>query len=213
MNKNEVIIDGKVYQLIDEGDGDKMTKQNNEVVKNEQVTDNSMSPMSLIKQTLQMQGEHGKAIVETISYMESMNAETSQRFEEIESVQKELEKKITLSRGEQSRVKSAVMSTSISITNDFFKNRVSEALWNAKRGHTLRLVYMMLKDMFEVSSYTEISHVDYEKAMYFINNLSVEDFPRSYYRLTPKMKDTAEKYNDVVRHIQFGESSGQIDMF
>lgn len=139
--------------------------------------------------------------------------QTEQKFNEIGEMQAHLEKEITLNRGEVGRLKSLVMRKSEELVANFFKNGVSEELYNSKRGHTISYIWIVLKDFYNVATYPEISHVEFENAMNFVAGLEIEDFPEAYYRLPPKMREIAVKNKDRVRHIHFGENSNQNHLF
>lgn len=141
--------------------------------------------------------------------MKQMKAELGGDIQELREVQESLKRNITLTRGEEGRLKSAVYKKSIEITKDFFKKDVSEELFNSKRGHTIAYIWTVLKDSYDVSTYPQIPHVEFENAMDKIMKLTVEDFPESYYRLTPKMQKIAGREGDTALHIYFGESADQ----
>lgn len=196
-----------------------MIKDNNNVEGSLQIDSTNLSEMELIKQTLMSQNEHGNAIVKTINYMESMNKKVDSKFNQIDQettemreMQAKLEKEITLKRGEQGRLKSAVLRKSEILTHQFFKNGVTNKLWNAKRGHTISYIWIVLKNFYDVATYPEISHVEFENAIDMINQLTIEDFPRAYYRLTDKMQEIAVENNDRVFHVYFGENMDQANL-
>ena len=50
-------------------------------------------------------------------------------------------------------------------------------------------MYSRLKKAFNVTKYTNIKHVDAEKAIKFLENLSYDDFTKFEIRETPKQKE------------------------
>lgn len=137
--------------------------------------------------------------------MKNMKLEMKQDLAEVREVQAGLRKQITLTRGEISRLRRLVMQRSKALTYSFFKEPVNEELFNAKRGHTISYLWIVLKNRYNVGTYTEISHMDFEDAMKTLKKLTVHDFPEAYYRLTPKMKELTET---SVHYIDFLEENG-----
>lgn len=162
---------------------------------------------------IQYMEQTAKSVRMLYDNMKDMKAELSSDIEEMKQVQESLKRNITLTRGEEGRLKSAVYKKSIEITKAFFKKEVSEELFNSKRGHTIAYIWTNLKDLYDVSTYPQIPHIEFENALNNINGLSVEDFPEAYYRLTPKMQRIVKENKDMALHIYFGESSEQEDLF
>lgn len=128
---------------------------------------------------------------------------TTKKLNEITERQDHLDRHIVFTRGEASKLKSLVLSKSERLTQDFFKTPVSEQLFDSKKGHTTSYIWIVLKNKYDVSTYPEIPHIEFENAMRFVSQLTIDDFPRAYYRLTPKTKEIAEKYDQNVEHVYF----------
>ncbi len=175
----------------------------NELMENEQ-------SMELIIDYMESSAKGVKMLYDS---MKNMQVEVRSELEEVREVQESLKKNITLARGEEHKLHSAVLSKSVALTHKFFKGKVSEELFNAKRGHTTSYVWIVLKNHYDVSTYPQIPHIEFENAMRMVDRLQVEDFPEAYYRLTPKMQEIAVKNNDQAYHIYFGEDSNQDYLF
>lgn len=166
--------------------------------------------MELIIQHMEQSSKGVRIMYES---MQNMQTEIKGELKEVKEVQESLKKNITLNRGEQGRLRSAVTRKSEYLTRQFFRNKVSEELFSAKRGHTLAYIWIVLKTYYNVGTYPEISHVEFDNTMKMVRGLTIEDFPEAYYRLTPKMQEVAIKNNDQAHHIYFGEDSNQNYLF
>lgn len=157
--------------------------------------------------------KQNKAIAESMERlyieMKSTNEKTEQRFAEIEEIQESLKKNVTLTRGELARLKRLILAKSKPLTHQFFKEPVSEELFEAKRGHTISYLWTILKTKYDVGTYPEISHIHFDEAMNTVQKTTIDDFPKAYYRLTPKMKNIAGK---EIEHVEFLEDS-EMDLF
>lgn len=166
--------------------------------------------MELIIQHME---QSAKSVRIMYSSMQEMKAEVQSELKEVKEVQRSLKRNITLARGEQGKLKSLVTRKSEQLTRSFFRGNVSEELFNAKRGHTLAYIWIVLKDFYDVGTYPEIPHIEFSNAMKMVRGLTIEEFPEAYYRLTPKMREIANKNKDQAHHIYFGENSNQNHLF
>lgn len=138
--------------------------------------------------------------------MQETNDETKKDLAEVKEMQKSLNRHVVLTRGETSKLKSLILNQSKRITRDFFKEPVSDELYDAKRGHTISYLWTVLKMEYDVSTYPEIPHIEFENAMNLVRKLTVNDFPKAYYRLTPKMKEVAKEHDGYVEYVQFEDT-------
>lgn len=87
----------------------------------------------------------------------------------------------------------ALFSEKLDVFADFYfeeqKTHPSDNLFASKKGQFIRLMYSRLKKAFNVTKYTNIKHVDAEKATQFLENLSYDDFTPFEIRETPKQKE------------------------
>lgn len=177
---------------------------------NSSFVEGTVEGIEQIASGMRMMFEETKEIKNEI---ENIKNETNEELNEVKKVQKQLEKNITLTRGEEGRLKSAVLKKANHLTDKFFKVGVSNELYSAKRGHTTSYIWIVLKNHYDVSTYPQISHIEFENAMKLVNQLSIESFPEAYYRLTPTMQRIAKENNDRPMHVYFGEDSKQEDLF
>ena len=138
--------------------------------------------------------------------MQASNNETKKELAEVKEMQRTLNRHVVLTRGETAKLKALILNHSKYITHDFFKGPVSDELYDAKRGHTISYLWTVLKMEYDVSTYPEIPHIEFENAMNLVRKLTVNDFPKAYYRLTPKVKEVAKEHDGYVEYVQFEDT-------
>lgn len=107
-----------------------------------------------------------------------------------------LEKTIPLNRGEAFEIKNKVQSKSEELTSIYFGKPVSKELYGKKKIHLSQAVYYLLKHVFQAVSYTTILHVDFERAIEYIQSLSLDNLPSHYLRLTEHQYKVSLKNKD-----------------
>lgn len=161
---------------------------------------------NVLIQTVKMQGEQAMQLVkqarfnqnlleEVIGIKEEMDRnvrKTNQKLTDIELLVEEVNKKVHIDDGEATKIKSIVFRKAGVFADFYFeeqKTHPSDNLFASKKGQFIRLMYSRLKKAFNVTKYTNIKHVDAEKAIKFLENLSYDDFTKFEIRETPKQKE------------------------
>ncbi len=166
-------------------------------------------PTDFLELALQQNKENAERMEQLYKEMKETNDRTNKRLTEIEEIQESLKKNVTLTRGELARLKRLILAKSKPLTHQFFKEPVSEELFEAKRGHTISYLWTILKMKYDVGTYPEISHIYFDEAMKVVSQVTINDFPKAYYRLTPKMQNIADK---EIEHVVFSEDDS-MDLF
>lgn len=161
---------------------------------------------NLLAKTVEMQKKQAMNLVaqsdvnqqllnEVIGIKEEMDRnvkKTNQKLTDIELLVEEVNKKVHIDDGEASKIKSVVFSKAGAFADTYFedqKSHPSDNLFALKKGQFIRLMYSRLKKAFNVTKYTNIKHVDAEKAIQFLRDLSYDDFTSFEIRETPKQKE------------------------
>ena len=132
---------------------------------------------------------------EVIGIKEEMDRnvkKTNQKLTDIELLVEEVNKKVHIDDGEATKIKSLVFSKAGVFADMYFneqKTHPSDNLFAAKKGQFIKLMYSHLKKAFNVTKYTNIKHVEAEKAIQFLRDLSYDDFTPFEIRETPKQKE------------------------
>lgn len=161
---------------------------------------------NLLAETVEMQKKQAMNLVvqsdvnqqllkEVIGIKEEMDItarKTNHKFNELENLIEEVNKKVHIDDGEATKIKSIVFRKAGVFADFYFeeqKTHPSDNLFASKKGQFIRLMYSRLKKAFNVTKYTNIKHVDAKNAVKFLENLSYDDFTKFEIRETPKQKE------------------------
>lgn len=161
---------------------------------------------NLLAETVEMQKRQAMNLVaqstvnqqllkEVIGIKEEMDItarKTNHKFNELENLIEEVNKKVHIDDGEATEIKSVVFSKAGVFADMYFneqKSHPSDNLFASKKGQFIRLMYSRLKKAFNVTKYTNIKHVEAAKAIQFLRDLSYDDFTKFEIRETPKQKE------------------------
>lgn len=161
---------------------------------------------NLLAETVEMQKKQAMNLVaqsnvnqqlleEVIGIKEEMDRnvkKTNQKLTDIELLVEEVNKKVHIDDGEATKIKSIVFRKAGVFADFYFeeqKTHPSDNLFSLKKGQFIHLMYSRLRKAFNVTKYTNIKHVDAEKATQFLENLSYDDFTKFEIRELPKQKE------------------------
>ncbi|WP_175062580.1 ORF6C domain-containing protein [Streptococcus salivarius] len=161
---------------------------------------------NLLAETVEMQKKQAMNLVtqstvnqqlleEVIGIKEEMDRnvkKTNQKLTDIEFLVEEVNKKVHIDDGEATKIKSIVFQKAGVFADFYFeeqKTHPSDNLFASKKGQFIRLMYSRLKKAFNVTKYTNIKHIEAEKAIQFLKDLSYDDFTPFEIRETPKQKE------------------------
>ena len=161
---------------------------------------------NLLAETVEMQKKQAMNLVtqstvnqqlleEVIGIQEEMDRnvkKTNQNLTDIEFLVEEVNKKVHIDDGEATKIKSIVFQKAGVFADFYFeeqKTHPSDNLFASKKGQFIRLMYSRLKKAFNVTKYTNIKHIEAEKAIQFLKDLSYDDFTPFEIRETPKQKE------------------------
>lgn len=133
--------------------------------------------LEIVYKTLSLQNDQSKALkeivkamIDTSKQMETLAEKTNDRFEYIE-------KHMTLRDSECTELQRAVMLKAAELVKEFLDGQsVSQNYYSSKKGQFIRLVYKRIKSRFNVHKYTLVTHVEFGKAMEFVNDIKLNSF-------------------------------------
>lgn len=150
--------------------------------------------LEIVYQTLGMQTEQAEAlkqviqevintkqeVIEAKQEMIEISQKTNERFDYIENT-------ITLRDSECTELQRAVMLKAAELVKEFLDGQsVSQNYYSSKKGQFIRLVYKRIKSRFNVHKYTLVTHVEFGKAIKFVNDIMLNDFSEIETRETIK---------------------------
>ena len=150
--------------------------------------------LEIVYQTLGMQTEQAEAlkqviqevintkqeVIEAKQEMIEISQKTNERFDYIENT-------ITLRDSECTELQRAVMLKAAELTKEFLEGQsVSQNYYSSKKGQFIRLVYKRIKSRFNVHKYTLVTHIEFGKAIEFVNDIKLNDFSEVETRETIK---------------------------
>lgn len=143
--------------------------------------------LEIVYTTLERQDEQGhalkevvRAMIETKQEMIDLATKTSDRFTQIENT-------ITLRDSECTELQRQVMFKAAELAKDYLNGQeVTMNYLSSKKGQFMRLVYKRIKSRFNVHKYTLVTHVEFARAMQFVNDIKLNDFSEIETRETPK---------------------------
>lgn len=190
-----------------------MAKRNSQIKRNNQIRKIKFSPeliqmLAEQQQTLQegqtQQQRINKAMVEVFGNLtneskQEIKAYTDAQLGRVDERIDRIEKMIPLTDGEAMMLKQTASKKAARLVKTILYRRFGNSdyggqeFFNAKFGHIIRTVYSLLKHEFNVIKYTAILHVQFQDAMDFTNQITVDSLPAKATRLTDKQ---VEKLNE-----------------
>lgn len=190
-----------------------MAKRNSQIKHNNQIQKIKFSPeliqmLAEQQQTLQegqtQQQRINKAMVEVFGNLtneskQEIKAYTDAQLGRVDERIDRIEKMIPLTDGEAMMLKQTASKKAARLVKTILYRRFGNSdyggqeFFNAKFGHIIRTAYSLLKHEFNVIKYTAILHVQFQDAMDFANQITVDSLPAKATRLTDKQ---VEKLNE-----------------
>lgn len=190
-----------------------MAKRNSQIKRNNQIKKIKFSPelvqmLAEQQQTLQegqtQQQRINKAMVEVFGNLTNeskrkIKAYTDAQLGRVDERIDRIEKMIPLTDGEAMMLKQTASKKAAQLVKTILYRRFGNSdyggheFFNAKYGHVIRTVYSLLKHEFNVIKYTAILHVQFQDALDFTNQITVDSLPAKATRLTDKQ---IEKLNE-----------------
>lgn len=148
-----------------------------------------MNELQLIKQ-------QAGIVIQAVEQIEKVRNEVMQIKTDFQKDIDEIRSTYPLNRGEALLLKNNIQNKASELTSFYFGNYVSKELYGMKRVHLSIGLGHQLKKAFNAVTYNTIRHLDYEDAMKFVSNFSLEHLPAHYLRLTEKQLEVSERNGD-----------------
>ncbi|HIZ53091.1 MAG TPA: ORF6C domain-containing protein [Candidatus Enterococcus avicola] len=148
--------------------------------------------------TLKRQDDQSKALQEVITAVIDVKDEMVEMRDETKREIKAMRDDNKISRRQASKLKTTVGKKSAQLVARLFGKHVSSELFTAKMGHMTRGIYTKLGIKFDVASYLDVRHIDFEQAINFVDGLGLEDFEDYQLRITDKQAEIATKHGDDI---------------
>lgn len=143
-----------------------------------------------LKQVIQEVINTKQEVIEAKQEMIEISQKTNERFDYIENT-------ITLRDSECTELQRAVMLKASELVKEFlYGQSVSQNYYSSKKGQFIRLVYKRIKSRFNVHKYTLVTHVEFGKAMEFVNDIKLNDFSEVETRETVKQIEIKQLEQD-----------------
>ena len=148
-----------------------------------------MNELQLIKQ-------QAGIVIQAVEQIEKVRNEVLEMKLDFQKDIDEIRSTYPLNRGEALLLKNSIQNKASELTSFYFGNYVSKELYGMKRVHLSIGLGHQLKKAFNAVTYNTIRHLDYEDAMKFVSNFSLEHLPAHYLRLTEKQLEVSERNGD-----------------
>ena len=148
-----------------------------------------MNELQLIKQ-------QAGIVIQAVEQIEKVRNEVLEMKLDFQKDIDEIRSTYPLNRGEALLLKNSIQNKANELTSLYFGNYVSKELYGMKRVHLSIGLGHQLKKAFNAVTYNTIRHLDYEDAMKFVSNFSLEHLPAHYLRLTEKQLEISERNGD-----------------
>ena len=148
-----------------------------------------MNELQLIKQ-------QAGIVIQAVEQIEKVRNEVLEMKLDFQKDIDEIRSTYPLNRGEALLLKNNIHNKASELTSLYFGDYVSKELYGMKRVHLSIGLGHQLKKAFNAVTYNTIRHLDYEDAMKFVSNFSLEHLPAHYLRLTEKQLEVSERNGD-----------------
>jgi len=163
---------------------------------------NERESLQALQFTLKRQDDQSKALQQVIGAVVNVGNEMFDLRDEVKQDIKEMRDDTHVTRRESSKIRSAVKTKSNILTFRLFGKKVSDELFLKKSGHMTAGIYTQIKEQFNVSSYLDVRHVDFENVISFVRRLTLEDFAAYQLRITDKQQEVADKHGDDISELK-----------
>lgn len=142
----------------------------------------AVNQLEILKHSLKTQNEQGQALVEVIERVEGIENNVNEKHGEIKGMVTEVRNRVHLEEADAKRIKSIVNKKAHEISKYRYPDTDKYgAEYLELVGHARGKVYKRLKEHFNVTKYTAIRHVDREKAIGFVESITLgNDFLQGY---------------------------------
>lgn len=152
--------------------------------------------MDLNKAQMEQMVAQANSIYQMYNELTEMKSEFRGLYDEIREEFNDFKNTVPLTGPQADRLHAFCSRKGHQFTRQYFGEEVSQELYSKKYGHLIRGIFTSIKRKYEVNKYNQVRRVDGEGAISFVENLTLDDLPRNYKRLTDSQIDTATRHGD-----------------
>lgn len=152
--------------------------------------------LEIVYQTLDSQIEQGESLKAVVKEMLNIKQEQLALYKKTSDRLDDIEKKVTLQEDECVNLQRSVSFKASELTKEYLEyENVSTNYRMSKIGQFRMLVYKRVKSRFNVHRYTLVPHVEFNKAIEFVNDIKLNDFSEVETRETIKQIEIKQLEN------------------
>lgn len=152
--------------------------------------------VDLNKAQMEQMVAQANSIYQMYNELTEMKSEFRGLYDEIRKEFDDFKNTVPLTGPQADRLHAFCSRKGHQFTKEYFGQEVSQELYSKKYGHLIRGIFTVIRKKYEVNKYNQVRRVDGEQAIAFVENLTIDDLPRNYKRLTDSQIDTAIRHGD-----------------
>lgn len=152
--------------------------------------------VDLNKAQMEQMVAQANSIYQMYNELTEMKSEFRGLYDEIRKEFDDFKNTVPLTGPQADRLHAFCSRKGHQFTKEYFGQEVSQELYSKKYGHLIRGIFTVIKKKYEVNKYNQVRRVDGEQAIAFVENLTLDDLPKNYKRLTDSQIDTATRHGD-----------------
>lgn len=152
--------------------------------------------VDLNKAQMEQMVAQANSIYQMYNELTEMKSEFRGLYDEIREEFDDFKNTVPLTGPQADRLHAFCSRKGHQFTREYFGQEVSQELYSKKYGHLVRGIFTVIKKKYEVNKYNQVRRVDGEQAIAFVENLTLNDLPQNYKRLTNSQIDTAARHGD-----------------
>lgn len=130
--------------------------------------------LSVVEKQMQLTEAQGVAIRGLVEGIRQMQLDVAEKVEEVQIMVQEVRDSVTLIDAECYQLQQAVRFKSNELTKHRYKE--SDEKFKDMVGRYRRMIWSKLKERFEVAKYSHIRRIDFDDAIYFVQDFRPEDY-------------------------------------
>jgi uncharacterized protein YoxC len=130
--------------------------------------------LSVVEKQMQLTEAQGLAIRGLVEGIRQMQLDVTEKVEEVQIMVQEVRDSVTLIDAECYQLQQAVRFKSNELTKHRYKE--SDEKFKDMVGRYRRMIWSKMKERFEVAKYSHIRRIDFDDAIYFVQEFRPEDY-------------------------------------
>ncbi|MEC0242019.1 ORF6C domain-containing protein [Paenibacillus dokdonensis] len=130
--------------------------------------------LTVVERQMQLTESQGIAIRGLVEGIRQMQLDVTEKVEEVQMMVQEVRDSVTLTDAERYQLQNAVHLKSNELTKHRYKE--SDEKFKDMVGRYRRMIWSKMKERFEVAKYSHIRRIDFDDALYFVQDFRPEDY-------------------------------------